>query len=579
MSAVIAKVRSLLTLPAYENDEIAREARLVNLMAGVFAVAAPMYALVRVLTSDQPAPVMSTVPPLAVAVVSVVALVLIRFHRVRLSGVLLVAAVWIAVAQFSADLGGLSESGFAGFMMVIVMAGLLRGWQLSLGAVAVTMAFGWWLVEAGARGSLAPHTDTPTEALLNYFTFFTITIGLVAAASHDFRELLRRLQGSEREMRSRNLELQQARDLLETRVAERTADLDRRSRYLEAAAQVAYSAGEILDTEDLMDRSVRLIQDAFDLYYVGFFVVDANKEWAELRAGTGEAGRRMIAREHRSRVGEGMIGWCIANAENRYAQHAEEDLVRLVSPELPETRAEAALPLRTRGGVLGALTVQSSEVDFFDDATVTVLQTMADLLAVALSNAELHAESQQAVSAVRRAYGEVAAEAWEELLRARGDWGYDYVAGTVQPASGAWGAATLGAADQGEVVQDSDAVAVPLRVGGRVIGAVSYRRDAGEDEWGAEDVATLATLTDQLAQSLDSARLLQDSQRMAARERQIGDIAARLTNAVDIDTMLRTAAQELGRLPGVLEAAVHIDLPETASDEDSGQIPVSESAE
>jgi len=565
MSAVTGKLRSLFALPDFEDEELAREARLANLIAITFAVASPLYVLMRVLTSSQPVPLVAVVPPLTVAALSVLGLVLIRSRIVRLPSILMVAAVWLAVAQFSAGLGGLSDSGFAGFMMVVVMAGLLRGWQLSLGVVGATMVFGWWLIQAEANAVLLPHTDTAAEAMVNYFTFFAITAGLVAAASGDFQLLLRRLQSRDRETRSRNWELQQMRDSLEARVAERTADLNQRSRYLEAAAQVAYASGEILDIEELMDRSVHLIQDAFGLYYVGFFLVDASHEWAELRAGTGEAGRAMIARHHRIRVGDGMVGWCIDNGESRYAQRAQEDVVRLAATELPDTRAEAALPLRTRGDVLGALTVQSAEADYFDDATVTVLQTMADLLAVALSNAELHAESQLAVSAVRRAYGEVAAEAWDELLRGREDWGYQYADGIIRPASGTWDSQAQSAVDRGELVTDGTGVAVPLRVGGQVVGAISYRRDEGE--WGTEDIATLSTLADQLSQSLDSARLLEDSQRLAARERQIGDISARLADAVDIETMLRTAAQELGRLPGVLETGVHLDIPEAVPED------------
>jgi GAF domain-containing protein len=247
----------------------------------------------------------------------------------------------------------------------------------------------------------------------------------------------------------------------------------------------------------------------------------------------------------------------------------------MAAPELPRTWAEAALPLNARGRVLGALTVQSLEPDFFDDATVTVLQTMADLLAVALNNAELHEESEQAVAAVQRAYGEVAAQAWEELLQSRGDWGYRYSAGVVRPASGEWRAATRRAIELAQPVQDqspaASSVAIPLRIGGRVVGAINYQRRAEEGSWDPGDIALLTTLTDQLSQSLDSARLLQETQRQAAREQQINDIAVELTNAVDIETMLRSAARELGRLPGVLEASVHINLPEPTTDDQPGQ--------
>jgi GAF domain-containing protein len=80
----------------------------------------------------------------------------------------------------------------------------------------------------------------------------------------------------------------------------------------------------------------------------------------------------------------------------------------------------------------------------------------------------------------------------------------------------------------------------------------------------------LSMITDQLAQALDSARLLQETQRQAVREQQINDIAVRVSNALDVETMLRSVVDELGRLPGVLEASAHIEVPQR-SPQDVGE--------
>lgn len=45
---------------------------------------------------------------------------------------------------------------------------------------------------------------------------------------------------------------------------------------------------------------------------------------------------------------------------------------------LPDTRSEIALPLIVGDRVLGALNVQSVQMAAFDEASATVLQTMAD---------------------------------------------------------------------------------------------------------------------------------------------------------------------------------------------------------
>jgi GAF domain-containing protein len=89
-----------------------------------------------------------------------------------------------------------------------------------------------------------------------------------------------------------------------------------------------------------------------------------------------------------------MIGWCIANQQARIALDVGEDAVRFENPLLPETRSEMALPLVSRGYVIGAMTIQSDQPAAFTQEDVTVLQTMADQLANAVENAQLLEQAQ-----------------------------------------------------------------------------------------------------------------------------------------------------------------------------------------
>ncbi|MFO3798030.1 MAG: HAMP domain-containing protein, partial [Anaerolineales bacterium] len=97
---------------------------------------------------------------------------------------------------------------------------------------------------------------------------------------------------------------------LEARVAERTRHLEERSLLLQHAAEFGKIIASTLDPQQLVEQAVNLIQERFGLYYVGLFELDGSGEWAVLQAGSGEAGRKMLARGHRIRVGTGMIGWC-----------------------------------------------------------------------------------------------------------------------------------------------------------------------------------------------------------------------------------------------------------------------------
>jgi GAF domain-containing protein len=140
---------------------------------------------------------------------------------------------------------------------------------------------------------------------------------------------------------------------------------------------------------------VNLIRDRFDFYYVGLFLLDETGRWAVLWAGTGQPGRQMLKQGHKLEVGgTSMVGWCTANAQARIALDVGEETVRFDNPLLPETRSEMALPLISRGRVIGALTVQSTEAQAFSEEDIAVLQTMADQIANAIENARLFEETQ-----------------------------------------------------------------------------------------------------------------------------------------------------------------------------------------
>jgi len=146
---------------------------------------------------------------------------------------------------------------------------------------------------------------------------------------------------------------------------------------------------------------VDIICEAYGFYYSGIFLVDESGEWAVLRAGYGEAGKAMLAENHKLKVGPGsMIGACIAFGEARIALDVGEEKVHFKNPYLPHTRSEMALPLRYGKDVLGAVTVQSVEERAFSQDDITTLMTMAEHLAVAINNA-------RALEALRQAHAEI----------------------------------------------------------------------------------------------------------------------------------------------------------------------------
>ena len=175
-------------------------------------------------------------------------------------------------------------------------------------------------------------------------------------------------------------------------------DAQRRATRLQVAAEISRAASSLLSLDELLPKSVNLIRDRFDFYYAGIFLLDELSEWAVLRAGTGEAGSKMLAAGHRLlRGGDSMIGQCVATAEPRISLDVGEVETRFDNPLLPETRSEMALPLISRNRVIGAMTIQSDQAGAFAEEDITVLQSMADQLANAIQNAHLFEQMDEAV--------------------------------------------------------------------------------------------------------------------------------------------------------------------------------------
>jgi len=339
---------------------------------------------------------------------------------------------------------------------------------------------------------------------------------------------------------------------LKQQVAGQAHEIERRSSYLAAAAELGRAASSNLDTDKLIQQVVEIIQKQFDLYYVGLFLLSEDGKWAELRAGTGKAGEAMISREHRIAVGEGMIGWCIANAQVRVTQEAEQDRIRLEFPELPNTRSEAALPLRTRGRIIGALTVQSEQENAFDETAIDSLQTITNQVAVAVDHTRLIAESRGALYTAQRAYGTKGQTDWVKIFQDRPHFGfYANMENTLPLDEGSPGIEL-------SRLEAKNVIHLPIRVRGQVLGTIHARKHDIEGVWNPEETALLATLTDQLSLALDNARLYQDTQRIAEREHLISDITAKVRASTNVNVILQTAVRELAEALRVSKATVQL---------------------
>ncbi len=189
------------------------------------------------------------------------------------------------------------------------------------------------------------------------------------------------------------------------RLAATLQSLEARTEQLRASAEVGRAAVSILDTNQLLREIVNLITDRFGFYYTAVFLADSTNKWAVLREATGEAGRILKERKHQLEIGgQSMVGAVMKTRKARIALDVGDEAVRFANPLLPDTRSEITLPLVVGTRAIGALDVQSKQVAAFDEASAAVLQSMADQIAIALSNTLQFQQSQATLQRTRQLY-------------------------------------------------------------------------------------------------------------------------------------------------------------------------------
>ena len=163
-------------------------------------------------------------------------------------------------------------------------------------------------------------------------------------------------------------------------------------------------------------------------------------------------------------------------------------------------------------------------------------------------------------------------EAWTMFLESgSGRRGFSAHGGEVQAVPPAWNPPMLKATQGRRTVVEGGELAVPIAVRDEVIGALSARRTDGSP-WTAEDLALVESVMDQLGQTLETLRLVEETQRQAQRQQVLSDLSGRFSRSFDVDALLQQAIMDLGRILDLDEVAVFLE-PVTAAGEAPANAP------
>ncbi|MBI4631161.1 MAG: GAF domain-containing protein, partial [Chloroflexi bacterium] len=175
---------------------------------------------------------------------------------------------------------------------------------------------------------------------------------------------------------------------LEMRVADRT-------KALAASTEVSRRLSTILDEQSLVSAVVDEVQSAFNYYHAHIYLLDAAGENLIMMGGTGDVGRLMLMRGHSLPVGRGLVGRAAAKSETVLVPDVSKDPQWLPNTLLPDTRAEAAVPITLGSKVLGVLDIQHNIVNGLQPDDIDLLQAIASQVAIGLQNARSYTQAQR----------------------------------------------------------------------------------------------------------------------------------------------------------------------------------------
>ena len=286
---------------------------------------------------------------------------------------------------------------------------------------------------------------------------------------------------------------------LEAQVAERT-------RNLELAAEVGRAVSQVRELGPMLTDAAELIREQFDLYYVQVYLTDPSQANLILRSGTGSVGKQLLDRGHRLPLDTSSINGRAAVEEHSVViEDTAASATFRPNPLLPDTRSEMAVPLIVGEKVVGVLDMQSTHPGALKEGDLSAFEALAGQLAVAVQNATLLAETEQARAEVEKQAARLVHTNWQEYMDAvhkPEQVGYIFDQNKTVP---------LGEVENLQLPVGGNSLTVPITITGETVGNLIVELD--REAQNSQTTELINAIASQVAQHVESLRLLESAER------------------------------------------------------------------
>jgi GAF domain-containing protein len=557
---MLARFQKLVEPPAFEDRALANQAQSLN------AILIFIFALTLVYL-----PYAIFFPPPEQVVIALIALVveiglwlLMRSGRIRFASILFTALIWIAILVEEIIFGGVRDSGFASFAIVIVIASLTISFAGGAIFTALTIVAGIGLIVAENMGLLVPYAATsPVSILVSHsITFFAILL-LLYLAIRSITASSRMVAEEQKATREINRELEQSHAVLQ----ERSNLLERRNLALETVTEIGHLFNRTQDENEFLNRVIELLTNRLDYESISIYLLDQAGENIILRASSQETPTKMLQTTRSEIVYD-------FQDSDTLSYRIGSATYNINSPQLAKgMQLSYSLPIETGGKLLGLLNIQSAtERDPADDASV--LDIMADQIASALENLRMVEQLQQRLREIEELAGEAAQAGWKKV-EAGVPIGFEYDRIQVLPGSENYPPDVIKRLLERKSVtyvtngpHRTSRLVAPIVLRNQVLGMIGYEENDPGHIWEQDSIIVLETIALQVSLALENTRLIAEAQERARQEKLITSVTARMRETLDIDIVLQTAIREMREAFALKEAEIRLQAPssETAKE-------------
>lgn len=542
---MLEKIKKLLAPPIFENEDKTRTAQYINatLLTGIILLAIFVLSGTYSLTIN--------------AIFSAIALffLVLRYFlfqgQVRVTGILLVTISWIAFTYLAWIGEGVRDIAVIVYIFLILVASLFGNARTSIGLTVLSILSLWTLFFAQEKGYKIPISDSllaNTFSTTGLYILFEIIIYFTIS---NLNKTISAVKENEKELLIRNKELLQLQDELHEHASELekiTKEAREQASRLETIAEVSQAIALSQNLEELLAEIVKRISEGFGFYHVGVFSIDDDQNYVRLRAANSDDGKTMLANAYRLEIADNdIVARAALNGRSHSAIKTEEDSEHFSNSQLIKTKAKIALPLKIGNRTIGVLDIQSTEERSFSLEETRAFQSLANQVAIAIENASQVETTQAALEEARATSRQYIHQEWVKLEATKQQPGYRYAGSNISPL-------------EDEVIKENkkDTLSIPVQVHEKTIGVIEIRRNKDKKELNSEEQELVQAVAERTALALENARLLENSQRLVAKEQVIGDISEKLSSTAEIENLMQIAVAELRNTLGASEVTINI---------------------